>query len=414
MNQSISMTSPAAVGLSSQRLQRIAAVMQAYVEQQKLAGVITLVARHGKIAHWQCFGQADIEANQPMRADTIFRIYSMTKPITSVAAMMLYEEGHFQLDDPVARFLPALAKMKVCRAATASDLQLVEQERPMTVRDLFLHTSGIIDGAPEGSPVEKLYDQADLLRTDRTLQEMVQRLGELPLGCQPGSAWRYGRSTDVLGYLVELMADMPLDDFLARRIFKPLGMVDTGFFVPPEKQDRLAAVYGPGADGGIVRLARPDVTRYTAPQRFLSGGGGLVATTMDYLRFAQLLVNGGTLDGMHLLSHKTVAMMTSNHLSSALLPYDMGFPPLAHFTRGHGFGLGVRVLTDVAQAGVLGSIGEYGWGGAANTVVWIDPKEAMVCLLMVQFMPPGHHPIDRQFKVLVYQALLDKFEKARN
>lgn len=381
--------------------------MQSYIDQHKLAGLITVVARRGQVAHLECFGWMNLEANQPMRPDTILRMYSMTKPITSVAALMLFEEGHFQLDDPVARFIPAFAEMKVCREETAAELQLVEQERPMTMRDLLMHTSGIPHDSPDGSPIEALYHQAELRLADRSLHEMVQALVKLPLVCQPGSRWCYGLSHAVLGYLVDVIGGIPLDTFLEQRIFRPLGMRDTGFSVPPEKHERLAAVYGPAEGGGLVRVDTPYVNSCTQPRRFLDGGGGLVSTATDYLRFAQMLLNGGELDGTRLVSRKTVELMTSNHLPLPLLPYRLDIPRLDYLCQGHGFGLGVRVMMDVAQAGVLGSEGEYGWAGAATTVVWIDPKEEMICLLLPQFIPPGEYPIDRQFKVLAYQAIVD-------
>lgn len=398
------LTSPETVGLSTQRLHRIDALMQAYIDQQKFAGITTVVARHGQIAHFECFGRRNLETNQPMEPDTLLRLCSMTKLITTVAVLMLYEEGRLQLEDPVAGFIPGVAGMKVWHEATAGGLQLVEQERAMTIRDLLTHTAGIPYGSPNGSAVEVLYEQAGLTADHRSLQEMVQALVELPLVCQPGSRWRYGLAHDVLGYLVELISDMPFDVFLEQNIFGPLGMQDTCFTVPAEKHARFAAVYGPAEGGGLVRVDTPDVNRYLQPRRFLDGGGGLVSTATDYLRFAQLLLNGGELDGTRLLGRKTVELMTRNQLPAALLPFE---PGAVEFERGFGFGLGVRVLLDAAASGVLGSEGEYGWGGAANTVVWIDPKEEMICLLMPQFMPGWYYPIDRQFKVLSYQAIVD-------
>jgi CubicO group peptidase (beta-lactamase class C family) len=401
-------TSPEAVGLSSLRLQRINMLMQEYIEQQKLAGVITLVARRGQIAHWGCFGQIDAEANKPMQPDAILRLFSMTKPITSTALLMLYEEGHFQLDDPVSHFIPGIAKMKVCDDPTAADLRLVEQEQVMTMRQLLTHTSGLPSESPDDSALGMLYKQAQLPNYERTLHEMVQILVELPLMFQPGTRWRYSLATDVVGYLVELISGMPFDAFLEQRIFGPLGMKDTGFFVPPEKLERLAAVHGSAERGGLVRIDTAWLTLSSPPIRFLSGGGGLVSTAADYLRFAQMLLNGGELGGTRLLSRKTIELMTRNHLSPSLLPsYRFDSPQSAHYLRGHGFGLGVRVMEDVAQSGVLGSKGEYGWSGAANTCVWIDPKEEMICLLLPQHMPLWYYPIDRQFKVLVYQAIAD-------
>lgn len=401
-------TSSEALGLSTQRLQRIDVLMQEYIDQQMIAGAMTVVARRGRLAHWGCFGKMDIEANKPMQPDTIFHIYSMTKPITTVALLMLHEEGRFQLDDPVSRFIPEVAGMKVCVDPTAAELKLVEQERAMTIRDLLTHTSGIASGAANGSPVEVMYEQAALTRSDRSLAEMMQALVELPLFYQPGTVWRYGLSHDVVGYLVEVIAGMPFDVFLEQRIFSPLGMKDTGFSVSPENHGRLSAVYGVDERGDLARLGMSGVAlESTPPNRLLSGGGGLFSTAADYLRFAQMLLNGGELERTRLLGRKTVEMMTRNHLSPSVLPYGVKSARLAYFTQGHGFGLGVRVLTDVAQSGVLGSEGEYGWAGAASTAVWIDPKEDMICLLLSQLMPMFHYPIDRQFKVLAYQAITD-------
>jgi CubicO group peptidase (beta-lactamase class C family) len=277
----------------------------------------------------------------------------------------------------------------------------------MTIRDLLTHTSGLPYGSPDGSAVEVLYEQAEISSDNRSLHEMVQALVELPLVCQPGSRWYYGIAHDVLGYLVEVISDMPFDAYLEQHIFSPLGMQDPFFWVPPEKHERLAAVYGPAEGGGLVRVDTSWVSRYLQPRRFLAGGAGLVSTATDYLRFAQLLLNGGALDGTRLLGRKTVEMMTRNHLPAALLPYQTGVAELDVVERGCGFGLGVRVMMDVAYSGVLGSEGEFGWGGAANTAAWIDPKEEMICLLLPQFMPGWHYPVDRQFKVLSYQAIVD-------
>lgn len=393
---------------SPEQFEQVHSLMQGYVDQEKIPGIITTVAQRGQLIHFACFGWSDQEANQPMQLDTIMRLYSMTKPITSVAVLMLYEEGHFQLDDPVARFLPALAGMKVCRTATTSGLQLVEPDRAMTIRDLLLHTSGLPSPASEGSPVEQLYHQADPSRSDRTLAEMVQILGELPLMDQPGSTWRYGMSLDVLGHLIEVVADMPLDAFLEQRIFAPLGMQDTGFSVPPEKHALLAAVYGPAAGGELARMDTPEINQYTQPCKFLSGASGLVSTAPDYLRFAQMLLNGGELDGERILDPKTVAAMTTNQLPARCLPYRLGPPELDHLTLGHGFGFGVRILSDPAQASYPGSVGEYGWGGAANTMMWVDPAHELVCLFLTQFMPPFvFYPVEREFKMAIDQALIE-------
>jgi CubicO group peptidase (beta-lactamase class C family) len=341
-----------------------------------------------------------------MQPDAILRLYSMTKLITSVAALMLYEDGRFLLDDPVSCYIPEFAGQKVCREATAQGLQLVEPEQAMTIRHLMTHTAGFPFGPPDNSPLRVMYDKCELTRPDRSLHEMVQLLGELPLMYHPGTIWGYGLATDVLAYLVEVLSGKPFDAFLEARIFMPLAMTETGFYVPPEQHERVAAVYGPAAGGGLARLETLDTNRFLQPGRFLSGGGGLVSTAADYLRFAQMLLNGGELDGTRLLSRKTVELMTRNHLPASLQP-SFRFPgtQAVHYLRGHGFGLGVRVLTDMAQAGVLGSEGEFGWSGVANTCVWIDPKEEMICLFLPQFMPLWYYPVDRQFKVLAYQAI---------
>lgn len=399
---------PEQVGLSSQRLARLAPLMQSYVDQGKLAGLITLVARRGQVAHLQCFGQADIAAGKPMQPDTILRIYSMTKPVTSVALLMLYEEGRFQLDDPVAEFIPAFKEMWVCLDEAAGGGSIVTPaERPVTIRQLLTHTSGLCYPNPKGSPAERLLwrsdQEAENTTPEETLAEWVPRLAGVPLAWQPGSRWQYGFSTDVLGYLVEVISGLPFDRFLQERIFSPLGMVDTGFTVPPEKLDRLATLYGPAQEGGLKVLDGAPASEYARPRRFFSGGSGLVATTGDYLRFAQMLLNRGELDGVRLLGRKTVELMTMNHLPAALLPYGFGDNALQH---GRGFGLGVFVVMDVAQHGLLGSVGNYGWSGAAQTHFWVDPQEELIAMVMPQYMPEDRdYPLREQFRVLVYQAL---------
>jgi CubicO group peptidase (beta-lactamase class C family) len=376
--------------------------MRRYVDEGKLAGLITLVARRGQVVHLGRFGMMDLEAGKAMQMDTIFRIYSMTKPIASVASMMLYEEGLFLLSDPVSRFIPGFEEVKVYVDETESGLELADPEREMTIWHLLTHTSGLVYGNPEGTPVEKLVWQADReaekSSSDESLEEWVERLVKLPLAHQSGSAWHYGLSTDVLGYLVEVVSGMSLDTFLERRIFEPLGMVDTGFYVPQSKVDRLAANYGPGEGGGIVVIDAPATSVFAKPRRFLSGGGGLVSTIYDYLRFAQMLLNGGTLDGTRLLGRKAIELMTINHLPAHMHPFE---DPAV------GFGLGVSVLVDVARSRSLGSVGRYGWGGAASTTFRIDPQEELIYILMTQFMPNGHYPIADEFPVLVYQAIVD-------
>lgn len=394
---------PEEVGFSSERLGRIRPVMQAYVDQQKLPGLLTRVTRRGKVVHCEKFGLMDIEADKPMQDDTIFRIYSMTKPITTVAAMMLYEEGRFQLNDPVFKFIPAFKEVKVLGNDAGATPELVDLEREITIHNLMTHTSGLTYAFLADSPVDAMYQQADLFSRDRTLQENIQELVKMPLVHQPGTAWRYSVSTDVLGYLVEVIADMPFDVFLKQHIFDPLNMADTGFYVPQEKIERFAALYSLAENGGLELTDPPATGDYSKPPRNLSGGGGLVSTATDYLRFAQMLLNGGELDGIRLLGRKTVALMTTNHLPDQVLP--MEFPGMT--LHGIGFGLGFSVVMSVAETQGFETVGNYGWGGAASTHFWIDPEEAVIGLLLTQFMPVGHYPLEPQLKVLTYQALVD-------
>ena len=394
---------PEAVGFSSERLRRVKPVMQTYVDQKKLPGLITLVARQGKVVHFEKYGLMDIETNKPIQTDTIFRIYSMTKPITTVAAMMLYEEGHFLLSDPVSKFIPAFKDVKVFGNDSDGSIELVELEREMTIHDLMTHTSGLTYAFIEDSPVDTMYAQAGLFNRDKTLQENVQELVKMPLVHHPGAAWRYSVSTDVLGYLIEMIADTSLDSFLKEHVFDPLQMIDTGFYVPQEKIDRFAALYNLTEDGELELMAPPATGDYTKPPQNLSGGGGLVSTMTDYLRFAQMLLNGGELDGIRLLGRKTVTLMTTNRLPEQILPITIPILPLHAF----GFGLGFEITMSVTDSQGFESVGNYGWGGAASTHFWIDPQEEVIGLLMTQFMPTGHYPLEEQLKVLTYQALID-------
>jgi CubicO group peptidase (beta-lactamase class C family) len=390
---------PEEVGLSSERLKRINKVMQGYVDEDKLSGLVTMVARRGKIAHFECFGLMDKESNKPMQPDTIFRIYSMSKPITSVAVMMLYEEGHFQLNDPVSKFIPEFKNVKVFVKKTDTGIEVADTKRQITIRDLLVHISGLAYGLGKDTVVDEMYQKEKMLKWDETLEEKVQRLVKLPLANQPGSTWRYSISVDVLGYLVEVISDKRLDVFLEERIFKPLGMEDTGFYVPVEKIDRFATIYKAAEADSFG----PDDTLFWGDfsklPRFLSGGGGLVSTANDYMRFCQMLLNGGELDGVRLLSRKTVELMTANHLTDELIHEG-------NMTDGYGFGLGFGVLLDVAQSESLGSEGEYTWGGAASTGFWIDPEEELIGILMTQLMPYNGR-FTKEFKVLSYQAIVD-------
>ena len=399
--------SPEEVGFSSERLRRVNAWMEGYIGGGKLAGAITMLSRGGETFHFQPYGVLNIDDGAPIQQDTIFRIYSMTKPITSVATMMLYEEGHFSLDDPVGKFMPALARMKVYDGLGENGMRLVEQERPITIRHLLTHTAGLSYGFHQDSPVEDMYRAADITDPDSDLAEMADKLGKLPLISQPGAKWRYSNATDVLGYLVEVVSGMPFDEFLRERIIAPLGMKDTAFYLTEDKLDRLASVYAPAQNGGgIAPLDNSLINRVQRPHTLFSGGGGLVSTAADYMRFCRMLLNGGALDGARLLAPKTVEMMRSDHLADDLKPFAVR-KSTAGDTKGCGFGLGFRVVTDIAQHGIIGSNGIYSWGGAASTVFWIDPAEDLIAILLTQFMPSSYYPLRREFQVATYQAMVE-------
>jgi CubicO group peptidase (beta-lactamase class C family) len=386
-------------GFSPTRLARIGTVMQRYVDEDKLAGMVTLVARRGTPVHFEKFGLQDIAAGVPMALDTIFRIYSMTKPITCVALMMLYEQGLFHLNDPVTRFLPEFQQVKVLGNGGA----LEETERAITVHDLLTHMAGLSYGdyPNTGAPIDKLYDEADLFDTQITLQEMVRRIAGLSLAHQPGQGWRYSVATDVVGRLVEVLSGASLAHFMEREIFGPLGMEDTAYSIAPEKAGRFATLYGQTDKGNLDVLDSVVGGTYTGVKLY-AGGHGLVSTASDYFRFAQLLLNGGELDGVRLLGRKTVELMTINHVPAALLPIRMEEP-----WPGFGYGLGFGVLMDLAQSGIMGSVGNFRWSGWANTHFWVDPLEQLIGILMVQYIPGGTYPVTDDFKTLVYQALVD-------
>ena len=412
----IEIVAPEKAGFSATRLGRIGDLMRRYVDSGKLAGTVSLVSRRGKVVYFDDYGQRNPETGAQMTLDTLFRIYSMTKPITSVAALMLYEDGHFLLDDPIADYLPAFADVQVCVGMEITGMRLARPERPPSVRDLMRHTSGLSYGWFQDTPVDQAYRDAKMDQRQYSLAEGVDQLAKLPLVYHPGRAWRYSFATDVLGRLVEVLSGESLDDFLQRHICGPLGMRDTAFHVAPEKVDRFAACYtlpnnaGFIADGSapsptdttLVLMEAPASSRFTKPPIFLSGGGGLVGSTADYLRFCQMLLNRGVLDGVRLLGRKTVELMTMNHLPAELIPINISMPD-----PGAGFGLGVKVLVDQAASGRLGSPGMYGWGGAATTTFWIDPVEELIGIFMTQFMPSGHYPVTTQFQRTVYQALVD-------
>jgi CubicO group peptidase (beta-lactamase class C family) len=412
------MTRPEAVGLSSERLARVQPAMEKHIGDDRIAGAVALIARKGEVVHQECVGLMDRENGKPMRPDALFRIYSMTKPITCTALMTLYEKGRFQLFDPVAKFIPAFQDLKVYADKEGADVELVDLQRPVTVRDLLTHTSGLTYHFTEYGPVEEMYRQAGLFSI-KPLADFVGDLLQLPLAFQPGTTWRYSYAHDVAAYLIEVMSGQPLDAYLRETLFEPLGMVDTGFYVPQGALDRLTAMYGAGDIGdpnmswsrwfggamqGIHKLlASPSDSLEAKPHNAFRGGHGLVSTAQDYYRFCQMLLNGGELEGARILSRKTVELMVTNHLTPDLLPFEVG----GMYSPGYGYGLGFRVAMDPGQCQVLATKGEYGWSGAASTYFWIDPVEEFIGVVMSQYQPGGFHPIDFDVRVAAYQAIVD-------
>jgi CubicO group peptidase (beta-lactamase class C family) len=370
-----------------------------------------VVARHGAVAHFASHGQMDRERSKPVGEDTIWRLYSMTKPITGVALLTLYERGLFQLDDPVHRFIPAWRDLKVRERDENGEKVLVDPHRPMSVRDVMMHMSGI------GYALDNSNISVDMLRTPpgarmgsgATLETLTERLAEVPLRFHPGTHWLYSYSTDICARLVEILSGQRFDDYLRTTIFEPLGMTDTGFVVPEAAADRFAACYTRDDQKKLVLLDDPTESRYLRPATFLSGGGGLVGTTGDYLRFCQMLLNGGELDGKRILSRKTVELMASNHIPGGRQMADValagGYGEVGF--NGMGFGLTVAVSLGPVGAGVVGSAGEYMWGGAASTIFWIDPAEDLLAIFMTQLIPSGTFNFRAQLKTLVYGALAD-------
>lgn len=399
---------PEEVGLSSERLGRIRPWLRGYLETGKLPGATTLVARHGKIVFCECEGFRDLEASKTMTADTILRFYSMTKPITSVALMMLYEEGLFQLDDPVSEFIPSFAKAKVYVSGDTDDMVCEPLQAPITLYHLLTHTSGLTYGFGNQGPIPQLYQEnhTDFDTHDGLLEEVVERLAQIPLEFQPGHRWNYGVSTDVIGRVVEVVSGQSLNAFLQKKILDPLGMVDTGFAVPKDKADRFAALYIKNEKSDLSLRESPQESPLINSVETFSGGGGLVSTVADYFRFTEMLRRKGELDGERLLGRKTIEYMTTNQLSGDLA--DMGQPTFNETTyEGIGFGLGFSVMLDPAKARLMGTPGEYAWGGYAGTAFWIDPREDMTVIFLTQLIPSSAYPIRRELRVLTYQALVD-------
>ncbi len=399
---------PKDLGLCPERLERVDGWMRRLVDDGRLAGLSVSVMRRGQLAFARAHGLADLKRGTPFRLDTVARIYSMTKPLTSVAVMQLYEEGRFQLDDPVARFLPEFSAMRVATGGNRAKLESEPARRMITIRDLLTHTAGLTYGFMEATLVDALYREqgADYLRTDATLAEVTRIVAGLPLLAHPGAAWNYSVATDVLGRLVEVVSGRDFADYLRERVIRPLGLHDTDFHVRPENRDRFAACYVYDRERRLTQYDDARETVFAEPPAIASGGGGLVSTASDYLRFCRLVLNGGVLDGVRLLGRKTVALMTTNHLRGDLAA--MGTPRFAETSYdGIGFGLGFSVMLDPARAQILGSPGECAWGGLASTAFWIDPSEDMAVVLLTQLIPSSALPIRKELRVMTYAALVD-------
>jgi CubicO group peptidase (beta-lactamase class C family) len=396
-------------GFSSARLARIDRFLkEQYVDTNKLAGALIAISRRGEIVHTGVVGLADRERHVPMREDTIFRLYSMTKPITSTAFMMLVEEGLVSLNDPVHHFIPAWRDLGVFVAGVPGAFQTRRTAVPMRMIDLLRHTSGLTYGFQLRTNVDAAYrkNQIGTIEGDLPLDRMIELLAATPLEFSPGEAWNYSVSTDVLGYLVGLISGMPFDAFLRTRILDPLGMHDTDFFVAPEKRARLAACYTLSPAGKTVLQDDPAASRFLAPPRLLSGGGGLLGTASDYLKFCQMLLHRGTAGGQRLLGPKTIALMTMNHLPGGKELVEMSRSLFSEAVyAGLGFGLGFAVVLDRAKTMTAGNVGEYFWGGMASTAFWIDPRDELAVVFMTQFVPSATWPIRQQLRTLVYAAM---------
>ena len=402
---------PETVGLSDGRLQRITPWMARYVESGKLPGCLTAVMRRGEIAYLDCTGMADPDIDRPVAEDTVFRIYSMTKPVISAAAMTFFEEGRFQLDDPVARFLPEFTETPVWVEGEGGAMRTEPAADPMKIWHLLTHTAGLVYGARNDSPVGALCRANGIdfsRRNDGTVAETVRRLAKIPLRWQPGTRWEYSVATDVLGRLIEVLAGQALDSVLKERVFDPLGMADTGFQVRSDQLSRFAALYN-AKDGGIARNEGSDETAtHARTVTQFSGGGGLVGTVGDYLRFAEAIRRKGVLGDARILGRRTVELMVMNHLPGNSDLAGMGTPVHSETSyEGIGFGLGFSVVLDPATAKAACSPGELSWGGATSTAFWIDPVEDIVVVFMTQVMPSSTYPIRRELRSLVYQAIID-------
>jgi len=393
--------SPQTLGFSPERLARANRQLQAYIDQGKLAGAVTLVARRGQIAQLDALGSAVMDLSRAMTTDAIFRIYSMTKPITATAVMTLFEEGRFRLTDPISAYIPSFKEVRVVDPSSLGVTRTLPPNREITIHDLLTHTAGLSYGFDDNNMIDALYrervwKQLDEKQGDVSLLELVDTITSIPLAYQPGTAWRYSVANDVLGCLVEVVSGQSFGDYLKTRIFDPLGMPDTGFYAPEEKWNRLASVYTPDEQGGLKVDPATDAAQFKYPPRAPMGGGGLLSTAADYWRFAQMMLNRGELDGTRILGRKTVELMTSNALPEGV--WRDNIPNCC-------YGLGVDVVTHLGATKELGSVGKFGWSGAATTHFWVDPAEELIGIVLVQLMPFDAVPLRMDFQNLVYQAL---------
>jgi CubicO group peptidase (beta-lactamase class C family) len=402
------------VGMSSERLARIAPAMGRFIDAGKIPGTVTLVARHGKVVHFEALGSQNIAEGIPMERDTIFRLYSESKPVTGVATMILFEEGHFLLSDPISKYLPEFSDMRVFTGIVDGEVQ-TEPARPITIHHLLTHTAGLTYSFFP-TPVGQMYREAGIGGSASeakfaNLDEWCRALAKMPLVAQPGTEWNYSVAMDVLGRLVEVVSDQSFRNFMKERIFDPLGMVDTDFYVPDEKLDRFAANYGATPSGGMVVIDDPATSSNRKRPAVEMGGAGLVGTVADMHRFTQMLANGGELGGVRILGRKTVELMMMNHLGPEFGPdplsslFSLSGPSGRYY--GYGFGLTGYVVTDPAQIGMPVSKGLFSWGGAATTYFWVDPKEDLVGVMHTQIMPEGTYPVIQHMHLATYQAIID-------
>jgi CubicO group peptidase (beta-lactamase class C family) len=418
----LALASPGSAGMSKTALERIDRHLRGrYIEAGRFPGAQLMVYRRGHLVHNSSLGLADIERKVAVNNDTIFRIYSMTKPITSIAFMMLVEEGRVALDEPVHKYIPEWKNLGVFQAGVWPAFLTRPPARPMQIVDLMRHTSGLTYGFQQRGNVDAAYRELKIGEVEKagTLHTMIESLAKIPLEFSPGEAWNYSVSTDVIGYLVGLISGKPFETFLQERIFDPLGMKDTGFFVPSEKAHRLAACYSASPQGamtfhatdrkgGLTLQDDPATSSFLSPPSLISGGGGLCSTSADYLTFCRALLNGGELDGVRLVGPKTLQLMTANHLPGGKTLPELSRSLFSEATyHGIGFGLGFSVTLDPARTLIPGSAGEYAWGGAATTSFWIDPAEELIAIFMTQVLPSTATPIRRELRTMIYSAITD-------